>query len=86
MSTFVTPMPAIAAGRAPISVARAARRQLARLGASIWRAKQESGRARARRELLKLAEACEHSQPNLARELHAAVARDPFVGTAPGQS
>lgn len=79
MNTNVTPLPAIAAGGAHIGVARAARRQLARVGASIWRTLQESGRARARYELLKLARACEHNQPNLARELRAAAAHDPLA-------
>lgn len=79
MNTYFTPMPAIEAGGAPLGVARAARRRLARLGASIWRAMQASGRARARRELLNLADGCERNQPNLARELRTAAAHDPLA-------
>ena len=79
MNTYVTPLPHVRVGGAHISVASAARRRLARLGDSIWRALQESGRARARSELLNLAEACERNQPNLARELRAAAAHDPLA-------
>ena len=76
MNTFVTPLPHVRAGGAQTSVAG---RRLARLGASVWRAMQESGRARARSELLTLADACERNQPNLARELRAAAAHDPLA-------
>ena len=79
MNTYVTPSPHARAGGAHIGVASAARSRLARLGAAIWRAMQESGRARARSELLNLAEGCERSQPNLARELRAAAAYDPLA-------
>ena len=79
MNTYVTPLSHERAGGAHISLARASRRWLARLGGSIWRAMQESGRARARSELLTLAEACERNQPNLARELRAAAAHDPLA-------
>ena len=79
MNTYVTPLPHVRAGGAHTSVASAAGRRLARLGASVWRAMQESGRARARSELLTLADACERNQPNLARELRAAAAHDPLA-------
>lgn len=75
MNTFVTPLPQ--AGTA--GLAAMARRSLAGVGQSLWRAMQESGRARARAELLNLAEACQRSQPNLARELRSAAAHDPLA-------
>ena len=65
MNTYVTPLPHVRAGGAHISVASAAGRRLARLGASVWRAMQESGRARARSELLTLADACERDRKSV---------------------
>ena len=41
----------------------------------VWRFLEETGQARAERELLELADRWEHVQPNLAKELRAACAR-----------
>jgi len=75
MNTFVTPLPQARA----VGLAAMARQGLAGIGQSLWRALQESGRARARAELLNLAAACESNQPNLARELRSAAAYDPLA-------
>lgn len=75
MNTFVTTLPQARAG----GLVMRARRVLTAFGQSIWRAMQESGRARGRAELLNLADACERSQPNLARELRSAAAYDPLA-------
>lgn len=49
---------------------------LARTGQWVWRAMEAHGQARARRELLQLADRCEKYQPDLARELRAASRHD----------
>jgi hypothetical protein len=46
---------------------------LARAGAAIWRAFEESGHAQARRQLLDFATQCEGQQPELDKELRLAV-------------
>ena len=46
---------------------------LARVGASVWRSFETAGRARAERHLLDFAEQCQDQQPELAKELRAAV-------------
>jgi hypothetical protein len=53
-------------------------RWLAAAAGAVWRAFQEMGRARARRELLEYAERCEAYQPELAKELRAAAGHDPL--------
>ena len=75
MNTFVTALPGTRTAGAPGLVAMA-RRVLARLAEAIWRAKQETGRARARAELLSLAAAHDRTQPNFARELRCAAGDD----------
>ncbi len=50
---------------------------LARVGATVWRAFEASGQARARHHLLSFADRCESLQPELAKELRAA-ARHPM--------
>jgi hypothetical protein len=52
---------------------------LARAGATIWRALEESGRARARRHLLDFADHCEALQPELAKELRGAARYNPLA-------
>ena len=52
---------------------------LARAGAAIWRALEQSGRARAQRHLLEFAERCETQQPELAKELRFAAAHNPLA-------
>jgi len=50
---------------------------LARTGAAIWRALEESGRARASRHLLDFADQCQALQPELAKELRMAAHNGP---------
>jgi hypothetical protein len=68
MITLITPLST--ALSAPVRTATPSR--LARLGASIRRALEATGRARARRQLLDFADRCESNQPELAKELRAA--------------
>jgi len=49
-----------------------ARAWLARMRVAVWRALEESGRARAQRHLLDFADQCQALQPELAKELRAA--------------
>ena len=49
---------------------------LARTGAAVWRAFEETGRARAERHLLEFADHCEALQPELAKELRMAARHD----------
>ena len=60
-------------------VARRAGAWFANAGAAVWKALQASGQARAGRQLLDLADQCEATQPELARELRAA-ARHTLMG------
>ena len=46
---------------------------LARVGAYVWHSLETAGRARAERHLLYFAEQCQDQQPELAKELRAAV-------------
>ena len=48
------------------------RSRLARVGAWVWQALVAAGEARARGHLLDLADRCEASQPELAKELRSA--------------
>ena len=43
--------------------------RLARVGRAIWNALEEVGRQRGHRELLAMADRCQHTDPKLAREL-----------------
>ena len=52
---------------------------LARAGAAVWRALEESGRARARRHLIDFADHCEAQQPELAKELRIAAGHNPLA-------
>ena len=45
---------------------------LARAGTAVWRALEQSARARAQRHLLDFADRCEGQQPELAKELRSA--------------
>jgi hypothetical protein len=65
MNTAVTSLPLQAAGSG-------FRPWLARTGAAVWRAFEETGRARAERHLLDFAEHCQDLQPELAKELRQA--------------
>jgi hypothetical protein len=58
------PAAAWASGLAPPS-------RVARFGAAVWRTLEAIGQARARRELLRLADRWETSQPDLAAQLRA---------------
>jgi uncharacterized NAD(P)/FAD-binding protein YdhS len=51
---------------------------LARTGAAIWRALEETGRARASRHLLDFADQCQALQPELAKELRMAASHGPL--------
>ena len=52
---------------------------LARAGATVWRALEQSGRARAQRHLLEFADRCEAQQPELAKELRSAARHNPLA-------
>jgi hypothetical protein len=52
---------------------------LARAGATVWRALEQSGRARAQRHLLEFADRCEGQQPELAKELRSAAGHNPLA-------
>ena len=75
MNTFVTPLPQART----TGLAAMARRSLAGVGQSLRRAIQKAADARARAELLNLADACQRSQPNLASELRCAAAYNPLA-------
>jgi uncharacterized NAD(P)/FAD-binding protein YdhS len=61
------------------SVASGLRPWLARTGAAIWRALEETGRARASRHLLDFADQCQALQPELAKELRMAARHGPMA-------
>lgn len=73
MHIFATLLPQVRT----TGLAAMARQRLAGIGQPLRRATQESARARARAALMNLADACERSQPNLARELRCAAAHNP---------
>jgi hypothetical protein len=50
-----------------------------RAGRAIWRALERAGEVRAHRHILDFAEGCEAHQPELAKELRAAVSNGPMV-------
>jgi hypothetical protein len=50
---------------------------MARAGSAMWKAMAASGQARAQRHLLEYANSCESLQPELAKELRAAVRHYP---------
>ena len=52
---------------------------LTRLGGSVWRALEDTGRARAQRHLLDFADQCQAQQPELAKELRAAARQGRLV-------
>lgn len=52
---------------------------LARLGGAVWRALEDTGRARAQRHLLDFADQCQGLQPELAKELRAAAHQGPMA-------
>ncbi|MEP6876920.1 MAG: hypothetical protein ABI887_21380 [Burkholderiales bacterium] len=70
MNTAVTSLPKQLA-------APSLRPWLARVSATVWRALEDSGRARARRHLLDFADHCEALQPELAKELRSAARHHP---------
>ena len=47
-------------------------------GATVWRALEALGRARAQSHLIEFANRCEAQQPELAREIRAAVGQGPL--------
>lgn len=67
MNTLITPLPM---NSRPASARSAG--LVARIGASLWKWLEEVGRARARRELMALADLHESTQPEFAKELRAA--------------
>jgi len=69
MNTAVTSLPLQAA-------TSGFRPWLTRTGAAVWRAFEETGRARAERHLLEFADHCEALQPELAKELRMAARHD----------
>jgi hypothetical protein len=70
MNTLITPLPM---SSTPAGAQGAG--LVARIGASVWKWLEAVGQARARRELLSLAAMYETNQPELAKELRAACAR-----------
>jgi hypothetical protein len=55
------------------------RTALARFGGAVWRALEDTGRARAQRHLLDFADQCQGLQPELAKELRAAAHQGPMA-------
>jgi hypothetical protein len=72
MNTAVTSLPMQAAPSA-------LRLWVARTGATVWRAFEDAGRARARRHLLDFADQCQALQPELAKELRTAARHTPLA-------
>ena len=68
-TTFADCTSRTAALRAAEQAAPPQRHWLRRLGTALWKAFEASGQARARVEMLSLAERFEHSQPELAWRL-----------------
>ena len=67
MNTLITPLP-----RQSLPAGAPGTGLVARIGASLWKWLEQVGRARARRELMELADRSEATQPELAKELRAA--------------
>lgn len=65
MNTAVTSLPLQ-------PIASGLRSSLARAGATVWRAFEKAGQARAERHLLDFADQCQALQPELAKELRVA--------------
>jgi hypothetical protein len=75
MNTVVTSLPSH-----PASAPGAALRHwFAGAGATLWRALEIAGQARARRHLLDFADGCEALQPELAKQLRAAARQGPLA-------
>ncbi|MES3014379.1 MAG: hypothetical protein V4750_11735 [Pseudomonadota bacterium] len=79
MNTAVTSLPMTHAAPATASTGADLRRQFSRAGAAIWRALEATGRARAHRSLLDLADQYDALQPALAKELRAASRQGPMA-------
>ena len=80
MNSATTSLPLdLAATQASTGTASGQPSWLARAYRAVWRALQEAGQARARRELLEFAARCEAHQPELAKELRLAAGHDPLV-------
>jgi hypothetical protein len=79
MNSATTSFPPQSGKRALAPVATSLSAWFGRIRRSIWIALEESGRARARRELLDFAERCEAHQPELAKELRVAAGHDALV-------
>jgi hypothetical protein len=79
MNSATTSLPHHSGKRALAPVSTGLRAWFGRARRSIWGALEESGRARARRELLDFAERCEAHQPELAKELRFAAGQDALV-------
>lgn len=79
MNTVVTSLPLSPSGAASASAGTGLSRQFKRLGAACWRALEAAGQARAHRHLLEYADQCERLQPELAKELRAAIRQGPMA-------
>jgi hypothetical protein len=79
MNTAVTSLPISPAAPAGASFGAGLRHGFSRAGAAIWRALEATGRARAQRSLLDLADQYEALQPALAQELRAAARQGPMA-------
>lgn len=79
MNTAVTPLPISPSSGASASTGAGFLRQFKRAGATLWRALEATGRARAERHLLDFADRCEALQPDLAKELRAASRQGPMA-------
>ena len=79
MNTAVTSPPTSLTSPAAASPVAGLRRQFSRAGAAVRRALEATGRARAHRSLLDLADQCEALQPGLAKELRAASRQGPMA-------
>jgi hypothetical protein len=76
MNSATTSLPLQSGKRALAPAAASLNAWFGRAGRFVSTALQESGRARARRELLDFAERCQAHQPELAKELRFAAGQD----------
>ncbi len=78
MNTAVSSLPLAPAGDASAS-AGAGLRWSVMAANTVWNALAAMGRARGQRQLLEIAHRCEALQPELARELRAAIRQGPMA-------
>ncbi len=79
MNTAVTPLSLTPSASAEAWTGARLLRQLNQAGSAIWRALEAAGQARANRHLMDFADQCEAREPELAKELRAAMGRGSVV-------